>query len=477
MILMHPGTKTSVQPNLNTNSLAQIVVKVPQFLQYALRTSKEEAIIYLFDSTNKDDEPDFLGAVKSDFSRTKPVFYTFPEIGFNNLTSQIPDRFFQESFEVNGREWTIVKFSNEHDDEYLFVILGGSIIFACSVLFACWFNSHLSRVAKISQLKSDAEAEKAEHARIQALKERELNDFIAHEVRNPLASAMSALSFVSSGVCDNVADSTKRKAIMDDIAIMDSSLQFINELLRNMLDLHRTQSHRINLQIGIVDVKRDILDPVSAILFMRGAKVDIKVECPPELYVKTDRMRVKQIMLNLAANSTKFVNQGYIRLRASVLDDGRVELSVEDSGPGIPESKREHLFAKFQESLDSLNQGTGIGLCICKNLSEILNADIGLDNDFRSGIDGCPGTRFVLNLNIKPELQSMEKETDPDNISATNNSDSSTSTTVLPETMSILIVDDDTMIRKMLKRAILRVAPLWTIEEASNGETALQVID
>jgi signal transduction histidine kinase len=62
-----------------------------------------------------------------------------------------------------------------------------------------------------------------------------------------------------------------------------------------------------------------------------------------------------------------FVTKGFVRLRAEVIE-GNVQLSVEDSGPEIPESTRKILFSRFQESLDSLNQGTGIELCLCKGL-------------------------------------------------------------------------------------------------------------
>ena len=153
------------------------------------------------------------------------------------------------------------------------------------------------------------------------------------------------------------------KSILEDVGIMDASLQFINELLRNMLDIHRASNRQITLNYGPVDVRRDILETVAAILFMRGAKVEIKIHCPHDLVVNGDRMRLKQIMLNLSANATKFVERGYICLRAAIVD-GSVELCVEDSGPGIPFEKRQRLFKKFQESLDSLNQGTGIGLCV-----------------------------------------------------------------------------------------------------------------
>jgi signal transduction histidine kinase len=163
-----------------------------------------------------------------------------------------------------------------------------------------------------------------------------------------------------------------------------------------MLDLHRSSSSTaLKLHPVPTDVQKDILDPVASILYMRGASVDIITECnPPNLYIMADRMRLKQILLNLSFNATKFVEKGYIRLRASVVEisgedkaalngnvglpknahdppqpsQQHIELYVEDSGPGIPEHKRQSLFNKWQDSLDVLNQGTGIGLALCQKL-------------------------------------------------------------------------------------------------------------
>jgi signal transduction histidine kinase len=92
-------------------------------------------------------------------------------------------------------------------------------------------------------------------------------------------------------------------------------------------------------------------------LHHQRSKVKVLLDCPEDLHVYTDRLRLKQIVLNLSRNSTKFVNEGFIRLRATLVN-GLVELSIEDSGPGIPLEKRSHLFSKFQKSLDSLCQGT-----------------------------------------------------------------------------------------------------------------------
>ena len=344
----------------------------------------------------------------------------------------------------------------------------GGIVVACvifvMILYTMWHRYKLARQKRIY-------ARKTKTAETIAARERELNEFIAHEVRNPLASAIAALSFVSSKTEDPsyIPIAEHRATVKSDIVVIESSLQFVNELLRNMLDLHRSAHKEMKLQLSPIDILRDVFEPVASILFMRGATVDVLTECPQNLIVKGDRMRLKQICLNLAANSSKFVEQGYIRLRAEVAD-GLVRIHVEDSGPGIPPEKRKQLFLKFQESLDVLNQGTGIGLCVCKNLSELMGADLYLDSSFESGLPGCPGTRFTLQLNQPP----LEIE---NGFCGQHDPEEAKSTKELPGDLSVLFVDDDTILRKMFSRLLRTVAPTWRIREAGNGETALRLVD
>ena len=342
-------------------------------------------------------------------------------------------------------------------------IVMGSVVFV-AFFFMSWHQYKIKRQARKFQKRAIA-------VREQAAREKELNEYIAHEIRNPLASAIAALSFVSSKVSDTdvVPLLENRTAIVADVNVIDSSLQFVSELLRNMLDLSRGQ--QVKMEYKQTDVLKDVFEPVASILFMRGAKVDVQIECcPPNLIVNSDRMRLKQIILNLAGNSTKFVQQGFIRLRAEILNNN-VHLYVEDSGPGIPAEKRDRLFAKFQESLDVLRQGTGVGLALCQNLSQILGADLFLDDDFDSGIQNCPGTRFTLRLNQEPLKVELEVESQEFCDLVINGGGD------LPASLSVLFVDDDTIIRKMFSRALLRVAPSWKVKEASNGETALRLVE
>jgi signal transduction histidine kinase len=253
------------------------------------------------------------------------------------------------------------------DDAYqphiLFVVLGSVIIFLASVCLALWIFSNTRRISSFNQMKAQSEAEKAllilDNARQATKAERELNDFIAHEVRNPVAAAMAACSFGKTAICkeEPLADAESIQTTREDVNVIESALRFVNDLLRNMLDMHRAADKQLQVNMAPCSILHDVLEPVHAMLHKRGDKVQVLVECPPNICVKTDCLRLKQIMLNLGRNSSKFVNEGFIRLRGEVID-GQVRLSVEDSGSGIPLEKRVRLFAKFQESLDVLSQGT-----------------------------------------------------------------------------------------------------------------------
>ena len=71
----------------------------------------------------------------------------------------------------------------------------------------------------------------------------------------------------------------------------------------------------------------------------RNETVEVPIDCPAKIVVKVDQMHLKQVVLNLARNSKIFVEKGFVRLRVEVLTQGGVNVAVEDSGPGIPESK------------------------------------------------------------------------------------------------------------------------------------------
>ncbi|CAB9528965.1 respiration control sensor protein ArcB [Seminavis robusta] len=370
-----------------------------------------------------------------------------------------------------------------------------------------------------------------EHAQKAADTERELNEFLSHEVRNPLSAAISACSFVSTAVNEPapLSDEDTQKHVREDIEVVSSSLHYINDFLRSMLDIHKASDNKIKIEMAPTDILQDVLEPVSAILYKRMASFEVVVDCPPNLVVMTDSIRLKQVVLNMVRNASKFVEKGFLRMRADVVDQ-QVIIYVEDSGPGIPLEKQKELFAKFQASLDMLGQGTGIGLNLSKKLMATMGGELWLDGSYDSGVEGCPGACFVVQLNTPPldmesalprdiesslphgnDLRSsysgtrsdsflnshLSHQAEPADEAAPNmvvpheqepaarlNAPQPTTEPVqppaqpeLPPELSVLFVDDDAVLRKLFVRAVKRAMPTWKISEASSGETALRMCE
>ena len=108
-----------------------------------------------------------------------------------------------------------------------------------------------------------------------------------------------------------------------------------------------------------------------------------------------------------------------------------------------------------------------------------MKGEIKLDETYDSGVPGCPGTRFVIDLK-KPPLQIEEDRNHVVGSTSTNGErgihegKTIQEKDPLPKNMLVLFVDDDMMIRKLFIRSIKRVAPGWRCEEAANGEKAIQ---
>jgi len=111
-----------------------------------------------------------------------------------------------------------------------------------------------------------------------------------------------------------------------------------------------------------------------------------------------------------------------------------------------------------------------------KKLVECLGGTIWLDGTFASGVDGYPGTRFVIDLN-SPAMDSHGS--DPNLFQPWREEDSACPITdsKLPKELSVLFVDDDSVLRRLFTRAVRKVEPGWLVDESPDGETALYRVD
>jgi len=110
--------------------------------------------------------------------------------------------------------------------------------------------------------------------------------------------------------------------------------------------------------------------------------------------LRTDRDKLKQIVINLLSNAAKFTERGEIRLSAGQ-ENGTLKLTVSDTGIGLKKEALDHIFEEFrqaEQSTASKYGGTGLGLAIVKRLVNLLGGDIGVESEV--GI----GSKFTITL-------------------------------------------------------------------------------
>ncbi|MFH2058664.1 MAG: response regulator [Pseudomonadota bacterium] len=240
---------------------------------------------------------------------------------------------------------------------------------------------------------------------------------LSHEIRTPMNAVIGFTELLDSIVTDK-----KQKNYIE--AIKSGSTGLLT-IINDILDLSMIEAGKLKLQYEPVN-PRMIFDEIRNIFSMKLSRkgLDFFVEINPELpeYLMMDEVRLRQVLLNLVGNAIKFTDQGFVKLSIQQTpvvqtDDGHgmldVQISVEDSGIGIPVGEHECIFEAFTQQ-DGQNTkkfgGTGLGLAICKRLVEMLKGEISVVSDKNKG--SCFKVNFH-NIRIA-EVSRIRSHIEPD---------------------------------------------------------------
>lgn len=200
---------------------------------------------------------------------------------------------------------------------------------------------------------------------------------MSHEIRTPL-NAIVGFSEVLVSAEHSPEDRLSYCEIIKKNS--DSLLVLINDIL----DLSRIESGQIKMTLQKENVAGILRDALLTVQQARRTKAEFKLEVSDaEMYLNTDGYRLKQVIVNLLSNASKFTKEGSIVL-AMHKDEGICVFSVTDTGCGIPKEKAQKIFERF-EKLDEFSQGTGLGLSISKLIVEKLGGEIWVDTSYTQG--------------------------------------------------------------------------------------------
>lgn len=221
------------------------------------------------------------------------------------------------------------------------------------------------------------------------------NEFLAnvsHELRTPLNSIIGFAELLESMKTETEEDQTKRLRYLKNILTSGRALlDMINELL----DMAKIEAGRMEANLEPTSIA-DLLEGLSGIMRpqakTKGVTItlDVEEDLPT---VQTDPGKLQQILYNFLSNAIKFTpKDSVVTIRCNMIDalsqSPSVQICVQDCGPGIPEDMMDMVFEKFRQ-VDATHTrehaGTGLGLAICRELAELLHANLSVQSKSGDG--------------------------------------------------------------------------------------------
>ena len=219
----------------------------------------------------------------------------------------------------------------------------------------------------------------------------------SHEIRTPIASILGIVDLLDR-------DRLSHTERADLVARLRANCRGLLSLVANVLDLSRIEADKIAFTFEAVsplELVQEVVQSLEQDARAKGVVVRIQFEMGSSMTISTDRLRLRQILVNVIANAVKFTPppKGEIRISLGihrVADRERLTIDVADTGIGIPSDQIARLFEPFgqADAVSRVHGGTGLGLALSRRLAEqlggslvLVSSEVGRGTTFRIAID------------------------------------------------------------------------------------------
>lgn len=208
---------------------------------------------------------------------------------------------------------------------------------------------------------------------------------VSHEIRTPLNSIVG----FSSLLCEEGLDEPTRRMYAD---LIESNTESLLVLIDEIIDLSKIEAQQLTLKMQEFSVNSLMMELFQIFSHShQGSAIQLKMKSAlpnKELFVFSDRVRVKQIFINLLSNAYKFTDTGLIEMGCFIDGDDEIILYVKDTGIGIKREDHQAIFQRFRKlnvSSGRIYRGTGLGLAITHKLIELLGGKIWIESEPEKG--------------------------------------------------------------------------------------------
>ncbi len=235
---------------------------------------------------------------------------------------------------------------------------------------------------------------------------------ISHEIRTPMNGIIGMISLL----LDSPDLTSKQRQQAE---IVKSSSEALLSLMNDILDFSKVETG--NLELENIDFNlRDMLEDFSAITAFRATSKGLEYSCETDANVPDclngDPGRLRQVLINLASNAIKFTEKGIVsinvRLENETEETATLRFEVRDTGIGIEEQSHARLFEKFTQADASTSRvygGTGLGLAISKQIVELLDGEIGVNSELKTGSEFWFTATFAKQAKTEVSTNEVER--------------------------------------------------------------------